>query len=43
MGVTATIELFQDSYDVAAFILGVRDVYLGGFPAVVHGDNEDGG
>lgn len=42
MGVTVTSELFQDPYDVAAFILGVGNVYLGGFPAVVHGGNEDG-
>jgi len=42
-GVTVATELFQDSYDVAAFIFGVRDEYLCGFPVVVHGDNEDGG
>ena len=41
-GVTVRIELFQDSYDAAASTLGVRDVYLGGSPAAVHGDNEGG-
>ena len=33
--------MFQDPYDVAAFVLGMRDVDLGGFPASTHSD--DGG
>ena len=41
MGVTLSVELFQDPRDVAAFILSVRNVYLGGFPASTHG-NDDG-
>ena len=40
MGVTPSVELFQDPRDVAAFILGVRNVYLGGFPASTHGEDD---
>ena len=42
MGVTLSLELFQDPRDVAVFILGVRNVYLGRFPAGAHGDDESG-
>lgn len=42
MGITLSVELFQDPRDIAAFILGVRNAYLGGFPASTH-DNDDGG
>ena len=42
MRVTVSVELFQDPYDVAGFILRVRDVYLGGFPANTHGNGGGG-
>jgi hypothetical protein len=41
LGITVGIELFQNSYYVATFILGMRNVYLGGFPAAAHGDESD--
>jgi len=42
MGVTISVELFQDACDVATFILSMGNVYLGGFPANTHGNGGGG-
>lgn len=43
MGVTISVELFQDPYNIAAFILCMGNVYLGRSPATGHGDDDGGG
>jgi hypothetical protein len=40
LGVTTSVKLFQNPCNIAACVLGVRNVYLGGFPATVHGDGD---